>query len=820
MGKVLGVGGDDLARRLTPFLRRLRKRGIYTAQRAAYGSKGNEMVAERSTSPHTFNWSAMPSEGFTLADVAHAYLCAPTDVVNDNAKSAFRSSMRVLLDLPTKCPDSSILSAGKRHKVERLYFLPEQVYTLATAEPNGLSPHTASNHRAALRAAMRFCAMRDLVSMVFPTIWPDDPWTEGENRYWPLSNSGRTPFNLLTFRTAYRAYRDGCCALFGAEVLPEVITAAQVSEVVRFVQYTQGRLQIGYNVSRALRDIAVRFNEGPLAGAAEQRAVAPYLRGPNGESGEGSLSSFLSLLKSHEVPVQTRAFVRWYARYVTMSPLDILRSDRFPPRRSNQQLKAVTLQARISALRLMLGVAITRLGFSAASLTPDVLFGTEFKRIIGEIERWWLDRAATLPVGYPGSAKAGGVRQHVINLGQLALTCYELERFRTGQLVANRQIKNGERIDVREEQFAEMSLSARRYWDAYRHASHVADALAGNAKGTKGKRGMDRINEMRDLKRMFRTTPPAWWISMLNALVAEVREAKRTGKCESMDYHNLVLNTFTLGAYISTGFRDGELCHVRFDIQFAPDLRARRESTLRPIDRKNGKEHTARLHAEYVPDDILEEYLESSRPFFMARRAKSMAKDPASDHPFLLVNTEGQPYGCVEEDLDGRGRDEMALKGRVGRHGQRFRQQFLRIAARLGMAVTGNRYEFSPHPIRNVCGYAIYHLLGETAAANYLGDEPAQVLKSYAAVDGLMVNSAAMTGMVVDEALAAKRSKKSADTPAMSPLSLTSTAHNGEGDYEDEMDGLLRAYGGGAINAEELKLMMTRLRKRFNRDAA
>lgn len=821
MGHALGVDGDRLARRLTPFLRRLRDRGIYVAQRSAFGSKGADMVAEHRTSPHSFNWSPIPSDTATLADVVQGYLAAPREKVSDSAKSAFRSSMRLLMDLPTRCSDAVIVSAAKRHVAERLYFLPEQVYSLATAAPNGLAPQTASNHRAALRAAMRYCAMHDLVPMVFPSIWPDDPWSESENRYWPMSTKGPTPTRLLNFRTAYRAYRDGCRSLFGAEVLPTSITPQQVGEVVKFVQYGQGRLQIGYNVRRALRDIAVRFGEGPLANVAAISENAPYLRGPNGESGEGSLRSFLALLKLHGVPVETRAFMRWYSRYVTMDPLALLRSERYPPRRSNQRLKDVTFQSRISALRMMLGVATIRLGLPAESLTPQVIFGTQFKRIVGELERWWLERAATLPAGSPGSAKAGGVRQHVINLGLLALACYELSRFQSGKTVATRDAKDGERIDVRAEQLAEMSTEERRYWDAYRHANNVADALADNAKGTKGKRGMDRMNEMRDLKRMFRTTPPSWWIALLDALINEVREAKRTGDCERIAYHNLVLNAFTLGAYISTGFRDGEMCTVRLDIHFSPELLARREIALRAIDRKNGKPQTARLHEEYVPNDILNEYLKRTRPFFMARLAKTRSADsPLVSHPFLLVNTEGLPYGCIEEQLDGRGRNELAFKARVAKHGQRFRQQFLRIAARLGLATTGNTYEFGLHPIRNVCGYAIYHLLGETAAANYLGDKPAQVLKSYAAIDGLMVNSATMKGMVVDEALTAGLQKERGASATAPGTQATTTATGDAADgYADEMEALLRVYRAGEIDAEDFQLMKRRLKERSGRAA-
>ncbi len=822
MGDILKSPADDLARQLTPYLRRLRDRGIYIAQRAAAGSKGDEMSAERATSPHTFNWSALSPEDATLATVAEAYLCASSDMVKENAKSAFRSAMRVLLDLPTKCPDSLIFSAATRHKVGRLYFLPEQLYARATAEPLGLSTHTASNHRAALRAAMRFAAKRDLVPMVFPTIWPTDAWSEGENRYWPMSITGRTPNKSLTFRTAYRAYRDGCRALFGDEVQPEAITADQVTEVVRYVKYTQGRLMIGYNVSRALRDIAARFGEGPLASAERNDRIAPYLRGPNGESGEGSPDSFVALLQHYDVPRETREFVLWYSRYVSIDSLTLLRNPgEFPPRRSNQQIKRVTLQSRISALRLLIGVAIHHLNMPANSLTPEVLFGDAFIPIVGALERWWLERAATLPQGSPGSAKAGGVRQHVINLGQWALACYELERFRTGQLVASREIKNGERIDVRTEQLAAMSIKERRFWNSYRHASLLADALAGHAKGVRSSRGLRRVNEMRNIRRMFRSTPPSWWISILDALIGEVREAKKRKECTSMVYHQLVLNTFTLGAYISTGFRDGELCTVRLDLQFSPEAQLLREITLRPIDRKNGKTHTARLHAEYVPDDILTEYLRSTRPYFMSRLKKSRPKHSALvDHPFLLVNTEGVPYGCVEEDRDGRGRDEMAFKARVGKHGQRFRQQFLRIAAELEMPVPSHSYEFGLHPIRNVCGYGIFHLLGETAAANYLGDEPGQVLKSYAAIDGLMVDSTALKGLVVDQRQGRTKTPLTSEAMAAA-LSVVdeTTADNSSADYATELERLLHRHDTGLIDTEELGLLKSKLRRRFGHAA-
>jgi hypothetical protein len=296
-------------------------------------------------------------------------------------------------------------------------------------------------------------------------------------------------------------------------------------------------------------------------------------------------------------------------------------------------------------------------------------------------------------------------------------------------------------------------------------ASQYADAMAGQVRGEKGKRAQ-RPNEFKNLERIVRHTPPTFWIALLDALIEEVRAAKRGGRDNGWRYHLLVLDTITLALYVSTGCRNSELLHVRLDLQFTSENRALRQIELNARDRKNAKPHTVMLQPAFVPDDLLTEYLDRTRAFFMRELHIGRGRpDAVKSHPFLLVSAEGTAYGCVEERKDGTGRKWKAFRRRARQHSQRFKTHMARAAVRHGLALPGRKHEFGLHVVRGACGYAVYHQLGVVAAADYLGDTIETVERAYSAKSGMLVDSSILRGLDMRPklTLAVARGGKGAD---------------------------------------------------------
>jgi integrase len=757
----------DVARQLTPYLRRLEQHGIYAAQRARNGSKGDGMTAGEPTSPWSFNWSPVATADTTLRHVAECYLGAPGDAVSVTAKHAFRSAIRAAEGLRVRCPDTEILRACERTAAERIHGYAERTYNRMTAPPSGIVDKTAKNHRAAIRAAIRFAATADAIPMVFPAHWPDS-WEEWKDRYWPLADDGVTPAVVSNRRGGWTALASACRTLFGEEMRPDELTAERAESAIRHLQQVEGRIAAGYNVGTALRELEERGGVGPFtrpfaAGAADEEFIEQtpagarpklYLYDLDGSAADGDWDALVGMLERRGLPEELLDFVRWYREWVTLDSLVILRKPaQFPPRRESMQLNDTTLEGRITALRAFIGAAIKLCHLPPASLTPDELLGEQFPVILGEMTDWWERRRAGLAEGAQGSARAGAIRQYVIAMGQFALAYYERLRHARGQRVHVASTTNAEtrerreRLDWRQEEGAVKSAVEAMVWDAYRMAGQYADAMAGTVRGEKGKRAQ-RPNEFKNLERIIRNTPPTFWIALLDAMIEEVGAAKRAGRDHGRRYYLLVLDAFTLGLYISTGCRNSEMLHVRLDVQFTDENRVLRRIELRARDRKNRKAHTVLLQPAFLPDDLIDEYLKRTRPYFMRElHIERDRPDAVRAHQFLLVSAEGTAYGCTEELRDGTGRKKRGFRQRARQHSQRFKTHMAKAAVRHGLSLPGRKYEFGLHPLRGACGYAVYHQLGLVAAADYLGDSLETVEAAYSAKSGLLVDSSVLRGL-------------------------------------------------------------------------
>jgi integrase len=772
-----------IAQALPQYLGVLSRDGVYVGQRARFGAKTHH---SQLTSPQCFNWSAVDPSDASLRSVVEPYLVDAG--VSPQRKHALRSAIRFALELATKCSDAALLRACERVPAEDLYALPRRVYDAALSRPAPLAKQTAKNHRSVIRAAMLWAGGRRLVPIVFPQIWLDDAWERDKDRFFPLEVTGPTSQKVASWRSAWSVFGQTFAAMHPE--LPNEIGAVsrEIAEnVIARMQTTDGRYAMGYQARGALRYLAAQHAAGPFVEASPVDAFrvptptgprpALYLRSANGEAGDGDWNAFFALLAEHRLPDGLTEFLRWYRDYVTLPGMEIItRKDKFPPRRERTKLDENTLNERLPALRAFIGAAVYELKPAAdaaplgltldpTTLTPEELFGHRFSRILGAMVAWWNARALVLPQGAMGKSGSGALRQMVIALGMIALALYERLRHQRRLHIATDESASGmERVDWRQEEEAQKSPAEAAAWEAYRDSTRMADALAGDTRGrNKGKR-KKRQNDFKNIRRIIQNTPPSYWIGLQRCLLEQMRRAKREREDRGYAYHNAVMNAFLLGALISTGCRIEELCHVRLDIQ-AKELRSTRIIRLRAVDRKNGKDHDVLVQPEFVPDDLLEEYLDRARPWFMAGKpaeAAGRAKRPASwqavprkraavaRHEWLLVSTSGREFGCREETVEGGSRRKQSFKRRCAQAGQRFKVQMSAAARRAGMFLPGHRYEFGPHAVRGACGYGVFLMHGDQGiqkAAHYLGDEESTVREAYSSINGIHVDSSCLVGI-------------------------------------------------------------------------
>lgn len=817
---------QPLAQRLPAFLKQLDKRSHYRSQPAASGTKIG--TPGELTSPQAFNWSSLPFDGPALQHAAATFLA--DEDIPDHQKAALRSALRLVFELPTKCADDVILDACARCRPEEFYGLDEQAFGCATAR--GLQHQTAKNHRTAIRGLKRYAAEGRLIPMVFPELRPDSVWTQLMNEYLPLAPAGPTDPFILTMRSAWRSLEEGARLLFGDEVRFADLTREEGEKVVTHFLLTERRSAAGYNVRRLLRFLGDRFETGPFAeGTSRDRFVvntpggrrpALYLRGPDGEAADGDWDGLCAMLEGLGFPASLIDFLKWYREYVTLPAIDMIGHPRFPARRERHRISDKTSFERLTALRALLGAATNELvigpegetigpRLSPADLNPEVVFGSRFPELLQVMVGWWRARAEVLPEGALGKGTSGALRQMVINLGMVALGHYERLRHQRKLKSASRTTQSGiEVVDAVAEEGVAKTAAEAAAWDAYVHANKLADALTDLTRDGRG-RTRKRSNDFKDISEILAVTPPAYWIALQNGMVDLFRKSKRTGRDGSYEYHSLVLNAVMLGLLISTGCRIEELCLVRLDVQFD---RAERRIVLRVIDRKNAKRHTVLIHEAYLPDDLLDEYLERTRPWFIAgrptprkpgsRRARKPKRSKEQSHPFLLVSTSGRPFACLAETDKGENRDEAELKRRAGQAGRRFQAQMAKMARRFGMPLPTDKYAFGPHAVRGSCGFGIFLLHDEKAAAQYLGDTIETVRAAYSAIDGSHVDSSGLVEFQVAPAQA-----------AVPPAPVGPAAEATGADYASELKELIGELKANLITRDEFDLAKAALHDRY-----
>jgi hypothetical protein len=213
-------------------------------------------------------------------------------------------------------------------------------------------------------------------------------------------------------------------------------------------------------------------------------------------------------------------------------------------------------------------------------------------------------------------------------------------------------------------------------------------------------------------------------------------------------FHRFVMLVYYTGALLSTACRGSEPLHVRIDRQYD---RARRRWQLRAVDRKNAKAHTVYLRERLLPDWLLDLYEGVSRPYLMVGQYEERCvAEAAQRHSFLIVNSEGRPFGCEEEDADGRGREHRRFRSRLNSMRDLWKETVGPIAADLGLTISLEHGEFDRHPIRAAAGHATYQKYGAQVAADLLGDDEEEIKRSYSQLDASRVDVSDLFGSYAD----------------------------------------------------------------------
>lgn len=825
IGTAYDLDPEKVASGMVYYLRQLAARGLYEAQAGRFGSKGTQSKATP-TSPRWFNWSGVSINEATLRHIVAPYLADPD--VEGWRKEAVRKALRFRFDLPNLCREEEILAAAERVSADHLYEFANVVYGQAKAE---LKKQTAKNYRSSIVGLLRYGGTKRLVPMVFPYFVKQDVWAVAADRYFPLPEDGPADCGTRNNRQGMRDVGRAARHLFGEEVTLESLTREQAKMITDDIRYRQGKLEssrLGTRVFIALGRSGVGPFSVPRAVDAftVDTAYGPkpaiYLRNPDGTSCGDDWESFMALLTAKGLPPETVVWLREYGLYISMPSRELFKPEfrkRFPVRLDKHHLQPQSLASRITALRAYLGAAVELLDYAPEELTPDVIFGTAFDDIAYALMDWWQDRREAVQLDGGDTAVSGGLGHYIIAVGMVCLTRYAMLRHARRLKVATRKKKREdgsegeEKIDRRtEEQKNDKSAEEQAALDAYLSSTELEAQLQAMAKKDRGT-NKGAAPEFKNLKRMIQNTPPSFFITILNAGIAEVREGIHQGRRDSA-FHKLVVEMVDLGLTVSTGSRSEESCLVRVDRHMTAECRAARRFAYLPEERKQGTAHEVLLQPAYLPDDILDHYLTVTRPFLMegqwlearrrGRRGDVKAlPEKVRHHPFFLVTTKGDPYG-VEDLKDPK--SLLKLTDRANAHGRAMLGTLTKHAVACDLELPRHKYELGLHTIRGVFAYALYLVTGRiSAAAHYLGDTEATATEAYSRVSGVHVDSSAVIGF---------------DVGAQISLSNKGEKPRDENDeFIEEMEKLRKDRREGVISEEAYQRLEAAYLKRYEKAA-
>lgn len=698
--------------------------GLVTMQRASRGP---------GESPYIFNFTGRPVGSMTLADALRPFL-------NDEdlgwERPAVRSACRFLLDLPRKCAENRIIDAAETVPAEEIHSLPARAYEM-TLQADG-ARNTAEARRTALRALLRHAATHDTIPLVFPHYRADDPWEVQAVRYFPLESQLQAgqmthdldPATRSTYRSAFRLYGSACQLAFGSDGVryadPADLPTGKLKEV-RAALVKSGRGHRWSDVGGMLNWIGKTHGVGPRVGKPVDRRYGDYLYPEKGRA-VSRYDGFLAVFDHHGFPPEFREFFEVY-RLMNTLPFDELelRSKDIPARRRARPLKDTTLMDHTRSIRHWLGIAVHRLNMNPKQMTLQSVFGDDFLTILQALKERWAEKAKD-PNSRVSAAKTGGLHWVVVHAGLVAYALWRYRGLREGvqyRALVGKNTHTRLAAQSRQEEGEDMSDERRVFYNAYLESRRQADAITAARKAV-GRTA--NVNTVKDLRQVFERTPPSYWSAILQSMIDQVDAWNREGRADD-EFHEEVLATMLHGSFIAAGARGAELTHVRTDRHYPPRNWTERIIELWPHDRKNRGSHEMCLWENSPPRRIEEIYWKQTRPHFMA---KSEAQ-----HPFWLVDLDGRPWGCPEEDDHGGGRDGIAHKARVNAMRSFWSRRAAAAAVRAGLEIPHERYGFTLHAIRGVFGLLIFHTAGLEWAMNYTGDRsPDTITQYYTALRG------------------------------------------------------------------------------------
>jgi hypothetical protein len=679
-------------------------------------------------SPHVFNFTGRPLNGSTGADALAPFLADPA--VAKWEKKAAKSALRFVLDLPRKCLPDRIVQAARSLAASDLHGLPARAYDLTLAA--GQAENTAEVRRTALRSMLRHAAAHDHIPMVFPSFRDEDPWEVQAVRYFPLESqlaNGGCDHDLdaqtrSTYRSAFRMYGRACQLAFGSEGAlyadPAHLPVEKVADV-RAAVIKAGEKHRWAEVSSMLNWIGKVHEVGPRAGAPGGRRQPDYLY-PDEDTPVSRYEGFLEVFDFHGFSSEFREFFEVYRLINTLS-FDELesRADELPARRTAEPLKDTTLMDHTTSLRHWLGVAVYRLGMKPEEMTLIQVFGHDFGKILTALKTCWAEKADD-PNFRVSAPKSGGLHAVIVNAG---LVAYALWRYRGHRDGMRYRALVGEKTHLqlsglnRLEEGEAMTEERRVLFEAYLESRRQADAINAARKNI-GR--TENVNTVKDLREIFRRTPPSYWVAILDAMIERVDRWNAAGR-DDEEFHEEVLATMLHGGFIAAGARGAEFTHIRLDRHYPPDRWAERVIDLWRADRKNRGSHELCFWEGAPPRRIEKIYHERTRPYFM--------RQSGADHQFFFVDTMGRPFGCVEEEDDGTGRDGIAHRSRITSMRTFWSRKAAAAAIRAKLDIPSEHYGFTLHNLRGVFGLLIFHVGGLEWAMNYTGDRSPDTITGY-----------------------------------------------------------------------------------------
>lgn len=724
--------------------------GICETQLASNGHPGAAYI---------FNFTGRPVDAISLREIVQPILTSDAATDESSYPMKLRSALRAALGVVEYKGDARLLAACQTVGPREFYALPDRAYEAALRTGG---KRAAANYRSAVRAMLRDAALANLVPIVFPKLWEDDAWSEARDRYFG-SGIGVLAPAMRQYRTYWNHYAATAKALKVRPQGPADVTPALVEEICATLK-RNAKLYLPNQIKTMLRWVARTHHEGPYAAAVVEQGVtwtrngwrnADRLLGPANEAAaDGDWDTFLRIVAHNEYGAPWLEHLAWYGEFITRPEFEVEQlEERFPTRPARWHLDPTTRVSRVLHLRMILFHAPRILGRSADELSLFDVFGAGGRRMLAGLRERWEQRYKR---GEVSSANSHSVEDLVLAVGLVA---------RSLALRVEHAIARGNEEEVGRLGGTSLAQQQAAYESTYRSAREQAKTIEMARKREASGHG---DNSVRSVRRIIEHTPAGYWIAILDESLRQVQSHLRhdargvqlqhdlKAGLSRYDFYCLVADTYYHGWLVSTGMRISETAHVRMDLQYRDELRAKGEAHLRAVDRKettNTLPHECMVRERFVPRWLEQLYLEQVRPFFMREwplttgPRKKLGKE--QQHPWLFIDRKGRPFGCPEEHADGERRDKLRMKETTSVLRKQWQAHCSRIAVRLKLPISVAPREYSNHVVRIAMGYQIRQEFGLTEAANYLGDREGSIIGHYEGVSGKLVDHSILGGQYV-----------------------------------------------------------------------